>query len=347
MDFITKATTSIMPVLQHPFFKKGCYITAIITILFLGYFFVRNRRKNREALKKKEIIAESHPWTAAISIVFFLSLSFGILADITDWNKPGQITVLDNGNVITKPKVYMAVGAKPEAVYNQTQMITPPEAQGKEEKVKMEFGDYGSAESGYRFRLNLPDNPEQIRHIHRVYGSQEKLVSAGVKPFVVEAMKIGAILLKTDECSTDKEEKLLKLVKDQLAKGLYVVEAGKIRTDESGKALRKKAPIMEYHVQLSNFRLKNFEYEELLKKLTRERKKIIRVLEDMDGITISGLPSLENIQKEIQKQIENSKELSGDQKKLISESIDSFKKIIITLKDKNKKKDKAGEKKED
>jgi hypothetical protein len=347
MDFITRATTAIMPIFQHPFFKIGCYLTAIITIMVLGFFFIRSRKKSREALKKKEIIAESHPWTTAISIVFFLSLSFGILADITDWNRPGQITVLENGNVITKPKVFLAFGKKTTTVYERTQTYTPLKTPGKEEKVRVNFGDYGSAEADYEFKMNLPDNPEQIKKIHRTYGSQEKLVSAGVKPFIAEALKISALLLKIDESPSDKEKKMLELVKDQLNKGLYVVDAGKIKIDRSGNAIRKKVPIMEYQVKLSDFKIDSFEYEELLEKLTREKEKIIHVLEGVNGIDISGLPSLDNIQKEIEKQIEASKDLSGNQKKLITESINSFKQIIIKLKDKNRKKDKPGEKKKD
>lgn len=341
MSTVSAITSFVGPILQHPLFNVVCFVIALLTIGLLGFFFWRSRKKTREALKKKEIVSESHPWTAVTAIVFFLSLSFGIMASITEWNRPGKITVLDDGKVITDSKLYVSVGRKPQAVYDQTQIYSPSsQPRQKEEPVKVKFKDFGYAETDYKFKMELPQEPEKIKEIHKNFGDQDKLVSEGVKPFIAEALKIGAILLSANETSAEKKKKLYAYVKDQLKEGCYVVEEGKIKTDEKGLAVRKESPVTHLRIKLSDFELENFQYDELLKKLDKERGKLIIELESIEIPELKGLPFLDDIQEKIQQQIQKSKKLSKHQKKLINESISSVRQLISDLKKRDKKEQK-------
>jgi len=341
MSTVSAITSFVGPILQHPLFNVVCFIIALLAIGLLGFFFWRSRKKIREALQKKEIVSESHPWTSAIAIVFFLSLSFGIMASITEWNRPGKITVLDDGKVITDSKLYVSVGRKPQAVYDQTQIYSPSsQPRPKEEPVKMEFKDFGYAKTDYEFKMELPDEPEKIKEIHKNYANQDKLVSEGVKPFIAEALKIGAILLSAQESPAEKEKKLYVYVKDQLNKGHYVIEEGRIKTDEKGLAIHKTNPFTYLKIKLSEFKLENFQYDELLKKLDKEKDKLIIELESIEVPDLKELPFLDDVQQEIQQQILKSKKLSKHQKKLINESISSVRQLIEDLKKRDKKEQK-------
>ncbi|MCK4837116.1 MAG: hypothetical protein KAT17_10770 [Candidatus Aminicenantes bacterium] len=340
MNTVSTITSIVAPILQHPLFKVGCYVIAILTIIILSYFFIKSRKKTRAALKDKEIISESHPWTTAVAIIFVFSLSFGILANIMDWNRPGKITVLDNGSVITDSKLYFSLGSNTAAVYDQSQTIIPSITPEKEEPVKLKFKDFGFAETDYELKMDLPPEPEKIKKIHKCYGNQEKLVSEGVKPFIAEALKISAILLSAHESSAEKEKKLYAYVKDQLEKGHYVVEEGKIKTDEKGMAIRKKNPLSQFKIKLSKFKFENFQYDKLLKKLDTEKDKLILEFKHIEVLDFKNMSFLDGIQQEIDKHILGSKKLSKHQKKLIVESVDNIKQLIKNLKERdNKSKD--------
>jgi len=345
MSTVSDITSFVGPILQHPLFKVVCYIIAILAIITLSILFMKSRKKTRDAFKQKEIISESHPWTSAIAIVFFLSLSFGIMAGITDWNRPGKITVLDNGKVITDSKLYFSLGTTPQAVYEQSHLYSPSsQPRQKEEPVKMEFKDFGYAKTDYEFKMDLPREPEEIKKIHENYGNQEKLVSEGVKPFITEALKIGAILLSARDSSKEKEKKLYVYVRDQLEKGHYVIIKGKIKTDEKGQAIRKKNLLSQFKIKLSGFKFENFHYDELLKKLDKEKEKLIIELKHVKAMDFENIPSLDDIQQEIEKHVLESKKLSKHQKKLISESISSVKQLIKDLKKRDKKEEEEPEK---
>jgi hypothetical protein len=338
MSTVSAITSFLGPILQHPLFNVVCFIIALLTISILGFFFWKSRMKTRDALKKKELVSDSHPWTSAVAILFFLSLSFGIMASITDWNRPGKITVLDDGKVITDSKLYVSVGRKPQAVYDQTQIYSPSsQPRQKEEPVKMEFKDFGYAETDYEFKMELPQEPEKIKEIHENYGNQNKLVNEGVKPFIAEALKIGAILLSAQETSADKEKKLYAFVKDQLKEGHYVIEEGQIKTDEEGLAIRQKNPLTRLKIKLSGFKLENFKYDELLEQLDKEKGKLIIELKRIENLDFEKLPFLDDIQREIEKHVLDSKKLTNPQKKLINESISSVRQLIIDLKKRDNK----------
>lgn len=339
MDTVSSITSFVAPIIQHPMFGVGCFIIALVTIAILVTFFFKSRKKTREALKKKEIVSHSHPWTTAVAIVFVFSLSFGILASMMNWNRPGKITVLENGRVISDSKLYFPLGAGTAAVYDQTQVIDPAIASETPEPVRLKFKDFGSAETDYAVKLKLPPEPEKIKEIHRNYGNQEKLVAEGVKPFVEKALQIGAVLLSAHEPSAEKEKKLYFYVKDQLEKGHYVIDQGKIKTDETGKVIRIKNPITRLKIKLSQFKLENFKHEEMLKQLESEKDKLIMEFRSLKEIDFTGDPFLSIVQKQIEKQVQESKKMSQEQKKLVMESVENIKQLIQNLKEKDQKKD--------
>lgn len=345
MDFLTKVAIKLMPVIHNPLFKTGCYLIAVITIVTLIYLYKMNKKKEKEALKKKEITDVSHPLTAAVSIIFFISLSVGVLADITEWNEPGKITVLDNGKVIKESKPYFSIGTKKSTVYDQTPEFTSSVEKGKKEPVKIKFSDSGNAETDYKFAMSLPEDPGDIKKIHKIYGSQEKLMLTGAKPIVRDAIKLGAELLSSEVCAEEKEKKLLAFIKDQLKEGFYVVKEGKIRKDEKGRIIRKPHPFLDLKVKFENIELANFNKEKIVKELEIEKEKIKIELKKIEGLKLDPLPFVNELQQKIEINIINNKKMSKDQKELIINSIRNAKKIILKLKERENKPKKIKEEK--
>jgi hypothetical protein len=337
MGLLATITASLMPIIKHSHFKTGCYITLALAACTLIYFFITTRKKAKEAIEKKEITHVSHPWSTAIFILFFISLSFGVMANILEWNEPGKITVLDNGEVITKTKPYISIGTKPKAVYRQKQDYMPSNKQEKQDKpVKIVFSDHGEAQANYGFTMALPREKEKIKKIHEQYGSQEKLLYAGAKPYISEAIKIGAKLLKSEESSKEKEKKLLELVKDQVEWGHYIIEEGKIKKDSQGHVIRKSNPFVEFKVKFHNIELRNIRYEELVTNLEKHRNEILNEIKAIGTIDITKIPSVMEIEKEIHGQIEKSKHLSKEQKTKIIQSLKMAKRMLLKLEKRKK-----------
>lgn len=332
MDFLTNIALNLMPVVQDPAFKKGCYGLALITIILLIFLTFRTIIKRRKEKEGRVITDRNSPGITFISILFFMSLSVGILADITEWNEPGKITVLDSGEIITKPKPYLSVGKKKTAVYDRIKEIRSTEIPESPEPVDMKFSDSGIAETDYKFDLKLPEDPEMILAIHEKYGSQEKMIKSGAKPLISEAIKIGAMLLNSEECSDVKERKLAEFVNDQLLDGLYIVEKGEIRKDDNGEPVRKKHDFSEFKVKFAKFKIENFNKEEIVRKLEFEKDKIAKELRKFEKLKFDKIPFVDELQIVIENEIKYDKKLSKDQKALIITSLKNAKEMIIKLK---------------
>ncbi len=338
MDFLTKIAVNLMPVVQDPSFKKGCYGLAVLTIIILTFIIVKSILRKKHEKEGKVISDRTSPGATFISILFFISISMGILADITEWNEPGKITVLDSGEVISTPKPYLSMGKKKTAVYDQTKEIASVSKLNIPEPVEMKFQDQGKAEADFKFDLKLPEEPEEIIAIHKKYGSQEKLVDEGAKPIIKEAIKIGAMLLSSEECPEEKEKKLAEFVNDQLSKGLYLMEKGLLLKDDQGKFKRKKHNLSEFKVKIERFRLENFKKEKLVRNIELERQRITEELKNIEIFEPEKIPFIDDLEKLIKNEINIKKDLSKDQKELIITSIRSAKKMIIKLKERSEKK---------
>ncbi len=346
MDFLTNIALSLMPVVQHPSFKKGCYGFAVISIIILAFLTIRMVTKRRKEKDVRIISDRSSPGITFISILFFISLSVGILADITEWNEPGKITVLDSGEVISTPKPYFSLGKKKTAVYDHIKEIKSTEVADSPQPVDMKFSDSGIAQADYKFNLELPEDPVKIIAIHEKFGSQEKLINEGAKPLIKEAIKIGAMLLSSEESSDMKEKKLAAFVNDQLKEGLYLIEKGMIRKDKDGKLIRKKHYFTEFKVRFEKFKLENFNKEDIVMKIEIEKEKIAKELEKIDLLKLKEIPFINDLEVLIEHRIMHEKSISKDQKELIISSLKSAKKMIIKLserktdsKDRKKKSD--------
>ncbi len=335
MDFLTKIAINLMPVVQDPSFKKGCYGLAVIAIIILAFLTVRTIIRKKNEKEGKVISDRSIPGATFISILFFISISMGILADITEWNEPGKITVLDSGEVISSPKPYLSVGKKKTAVYDQTKEIASTNKLNIPEPVEMKFHDHGTAEADFKFNMKLPEEPQDIMAIHEKYGSQDKLVDEGAKPVIKEAIKIGAMLLSSEECPEEKEKKLAEFVKDQLNKGLYLIEKGVLVRDDKGKFKRKKHTLSGLKVKFDHFRLENFKKEELVRRIELEKGKITAELKKIEFIKPESTPFIDDLEKLMENEIRIKKDLSKDQKELIITSIKSAKKMLIKLKERS------------
>jgi len=345
MDFLTKIAANLMPVVQDPSFKKGCYGLAVIAIIILAFMLIKTIIRKRKEKERKVISDRNSPGATFISILFFISLSMGILADITEWNEPGKITVLDSGEVISTPKPYLSVGRKKTAVYDQTKEIASISKLNIPEPVEMKFQDQGKAEVDFKFDMKLPEEPQAIMAIHEKYGSQDKLVDEGAKPLIKEAIKIGAMLLSSEECPEEKEKKLAEFVKDQLNKGLYLIEKGALVKNDEGKFKRKKHTLSGLKVKFNHFRLENFKKEELVRRIELEKGKITAELKKIEFIKAESIPFIDDLEKLMENEIRIKKDLSKDQKELIITSIKSAKKMIIKLKERSELKQKLRKKK--
>ncbi len=337
MDFLTIIAINLMPIVQSPSFKKGCYGFALITMAILIFLTIRAITKKRKTDDERVITDRSSPGATMISILFFVSLSIGILADITEWNEPGKITVLDNGEVISTPKPYLSLGKKKSTVYDRIKEISSTETTDSPEPVDMKFSDSGIAKTDYKFDLQLPEDPKKIIAIHKKFGSQDKLIHEGAKPLINEAIKIGAMLLSSEECAEVKEKKLAEFVNDQLLGGLYIVDKGEIRKNKDGKFLRKVNEFSNYKIKFKKFKLENFNREDIVIKLELEKEKIAKELQKIQLLKLDEIPFINDLEILIESRIKHEKRLSKDQRELIITSLKSAKKMLIKLKERKTK----------
>lgn len=333
MDILTNIASNLMPIVQDPSFKKGCYGFAIITMLILLFLTIRMVIKKRTEKEGRIISDRTSPGVTFISILFFISLSVGILADITEWNEPGKITVLDSGEVISTPKPYFSLGKKKTAVYDSSKEIKSTEIADSPQPVEMKFNDSGIAKTDYKFDLKLPEDPVKIIAIHKKFGSQEKLINEGAKPFIKEAIEIGAMLLSSEESSDMKEKKLAAFVTDQLKEGLYLIKKGKILKDKDGELIRKKHDFSELTVICEKFKIENFHKEDIVIKLELEKEKIAKELLKIQLLKPEETPFINDLEILIENRIKNQKGLSKDQRELIITSLKNAKKMLIKLKE--------------
>jgi hypothetical protein len=156
------------------------------------------------------------------------------------------------------------------------------EAEGKDgdDSIVVRFNDGATARVTGNMRISLPADPAKMAEIHANFRSYDALIKDTVKQVVSEAVILTAALMSAEESYTTKRAEFSQMADDQVKNGIYLTEADTIDTkdpktgettkkqivdiqlDKEGKPERKPAVLAQYGIRVSQFIVKEIDYQE-------------------------------------------------------------------------------------
>lgn len=149
-----------------------------------------------------------------------------------------------------------------------------------DDSISVQFNDGAKAKVTGNVRIELPSDPEKIIEIHKMFRSYDALTRDTIKQVVSESVILTAALMSAEESYTTKRAEFSQLADDQLRNGIYLTEADwtvakdpktgeeikkqivDIQLNKDGKPMRKTAPLAQYGIRVSQFVIKEIDYEE-------------------------------------------------------------------------------------
>lgn len=179
------------------------------------------------------------------------------------------------------------------------------------EPIKVRFNDGGTAEisGALKFRLSTEEKNQLL--LHKDFKSYERVKNDLIRQVVQEALNKTAAMMKAEESYSSRLAEFTTLAEEQIVNGVYetYVEQVKtkdgnnetsqsvirIRTDKDGnKVIVKQSPLKRYHVEVINFVIKTFTFDEktqaiIAKKKEAEQEKVVAIAQaqraQQDAIT--------------------------------------------------------------
>jgi hypothetical protein len=151
-------------------------------------------------------------------------------------------------------------------------------SQGK--PVRVRFNDGGRAFVDGNVRYDLPPNSDGMVALHKKFRSYSNFQYQGIKQLVEEAIFLTAALMSADEAYTTKRALFSEWAWDQVSNGIFLTEERieettdpitgetkirnfvEIKRDKNGEPLRKPNVLRDYGVNISQFVVKEIDYEE-------------------------------------------------------------------------------------
>lgn len=149
-----------------------------------------------------------------------------------------------------------------------------------DEAISVRFNDGGTAKvsGSLKFRLSTKETDQLT--LHKEFKSYERVKHDLIRQAVTEALTKTAALMKAEESYSTRLAEFTSLVEDQIRFGIYetqskqVVEKDadgnelvesrvEIKHDKDGKRLLyKQSPFVRYNVEIVNFLIKDFDFDE-------------------------------------------------------------------------------------
>lgn len=146
--------------------------------------------------------------------------------------------------------------------------------------IEVRFNDGAKAKVAVNVRYELPINDEQLIQIHQKFRSYDALVNETIRNVVSESILLTAAMMSTEESYTTKRAEFSQVAEDQVLNGIYLTEAETVETkdpktgeilrrqavtiqkDKDGKPERKHAVLDQYGIRITQFMVKNIDYDE-------------------------------------------------------------------------------------
>lgn len=157
----------------------------------------------------------------------------------------------------------------------------------EEENIKVRFNDGSEAGIKGKITFRLPTNIEQQKKLHIEYHDFDNVVKNLIRPNVEESLKQAATLMTAEESYSTGRANFISAAEQQVKQGIFktiskesdsddgtVRRTIRIAMSENGQPIIQKPTILkEYGIEITQFTVSDFEFDEVVKNLIAEKKK--------------------------------------------------------------------------
>jgi hypothetical protein len=174
-----------------------------------------------------------------------------------------------------------------------------------DQSIKIRFNDGGHATLSGSVRWKLPLDPEGMKKIHTLYGSQEAVEQALIRTFFEKAVYMTGPLMSSKESYAEKRNDLIFYVNDQAEKGVYRTKtreakgvdllSGKEKTisvvelvidPSTGETLRQEvSPFVTYTILTYNLSINEVKYDTIVEQQIVSQQKAIMDVQTAIALT--------------------------------------------------------------
>ena len=169
---------------------------------------------------------------------------------------------------------------------------------GTDTSIEVRFNDGSMAKISGTCRVSLPITQEDSLKLvsEHSYSTYESLVQKAILPVIREAVRNTATLMSARESYSERRSDFVAMARDQAINGVYKTEPysekvkdpvsgemvtktyNRIKRDETGAPIREDNLLRNLAVGLSNFEIKNFQYEKrVLEQIKQQQEAIMAV----------------------------------------------------------------------
>ncbi len=232
-------------------------------------------------------------------ILFIFSAFIWETVDLSKYHVK-QEAVTGDMSTIRRPQTYWQMfGTISEYQAAGTFFFSKHFAEGGdlEESIPIRFNDGGQANITGNVRFILPDDDSMLISLHKSFRSYENFVNQAVRQVVSEAVILTAALMASEESYTTKRSSFSEMAWDQVRYGIYLTEEKKdtikdpathertlrsrvvVKRYKDGKPMRKENPLAKYNIGLSQFVIKEIDYEEGIEtQISSKRTNIMAII---------------------------------------------------------------------
>jgi hypothetical protein len=223
-----------------------------------------------------------------IIILFFLIIFLPGIGSIVGRNHSGWYTINQTfyfGDLkpYMDPGMYMRFwGIPTKYKYSDIIYFSKHTEEGgtRDESIFVRFNDGGTAMVTVNVRYILSASPEDAIKIHRHFRGHDNLINTCLRPLVEESVILSAAMMSSEESYTTKRSLFSQLARDQIVNGVYLTEQRETkvkdpitgeetvtfavviqRDPKTKEPLRKEDPLKLYGIQMSQFVIKEIDYE--------------------------------------------------------------------------------------
>ncbi len=174
--------------------------------------------------------------------------------------------------------------------------------------IHVRFNDGGRAHINGSVRFALPTDAIRLTKLHLQFRSYDGFVRSALQPLVTEAVVLSAALMSAEQSYTTHRAQFSEYAQDQALLGIYLTEQREvtiddndslslgashtqtddsgshktkhiqveIKRDKNGNPIRRKSPLDEYGVTITQFILKDIDYDEAVNQRIHKKQEALQ-----------------------------------------------------------------------
>jgi len=246
-----------------------------------------------------------NPWTIAkiVGLIVCLIIGFSMASNVGETVGAGEIAVMQDPidgdlHVRTQPGFYYQNFGK-VTHYKRSDNYWFNKSEGIDQSITIRFNDGGHAQLSGSLRYELPSDPEHIKKLHLIYGSQDAIEKSLLRTIIGKAIYMTGPLLSSKESYAERRGDLIGFIDDQIVSGVYktyqkeekmvdplsghekTVTVVKLVPDakaHGGLARQEASIIEEFGIRVSNISITMIDYSpEVEKQIQQQQQAIMQV----------------------------------------------------------------------